>query len=76
MEFINNFEIEIVHKSFIKNGDLIIFNNKAKTVCNKDIKIGFTGLTIFGDPFKLNNEMVTRFKKNSSGALIHKNKEI
>lgn len=43
-----------VHKSDIKPGDTILCpDGNLRTVCKKDIKRNnFTGITIFGDPYK------------------------
>lgn len=40
-----------VHISTIRCGDTILHEGKIKTVCEKDIKRGFCGITIFGDSY-------------------------
>jgi hypothetical protein len=51
---------EKVHISLITSGDTIFHNNKEMTVCNKDIKRGFNGITIFGDSYRLGKVPVLR----------------
>ena len=47
------------HISMISGGDTIIHNDKVVTVCNKDIKRGFCGITIFGDSYRMGTIPVT-----------------
>lgn len=47
-----NYTIIKKHISEIGNGDAIMHNEKIMTVCNKDIKRGFHGITIFGDSYR------------------------
>ena len=49
-----------IHISLIRNGDTIIHNGVLKTVCNKDIKSGFCGITIFGDSFRMGTILVQK----------------
>ena len=51
---------EEVHVSDIKVGDRIEHQGKLMTVCRKDIKKGFMGLTIFGDSYRLGRQHVIR----------------
>lgn len=55
-----NFKIINTHISLIRSGDIIEHNGKIMTVCNKDIKYGFYGTTIFGDPYRLGNILVKK----------------
>lgn len=51
---------EMVHVSDIKVGDCIEHQGKLMTVCNKDIKRGFMGITIFGDSYRSGRAPVVR----------------
>ena len=51
---------EEVHVSDIKVGDCIEHQGRLMTVCSKDIKKGFMGLTIFGDSYRLGRQLVVR----------------
>lgn len=51
---------EEVHVSDIKAGDCIEHQGKLMTVCRKDIKKGFMGLSIFGDSYRLGRQCVIR----------------
>jgi hypothetical protein len=51
---------EEVHVSDIKVGDCIEHQGRLMTVCRKDIKKGFMGLTIFGDSYRLGRQLVVR----------------
>lgn len=56
--------IEKVHISTIKNGDMILhLDGNIRTVNNCNIKIGFLGLTIFGDSYKLGTVLVSKLIK-------------
>jgi hypothetical protein len=51
---------EEVHVSDIKVGDCIEHQGRLMTVCRKDIKKGFMGLTIFGNSYRLGRQLVVR----------------
>ena len=54
----------------IKNGDLIMCDNgDIKTVCNKDIKNGFMGITIFGDSYNLGSKPVKKITMYDGGVI-------
>ncbi|KKN51765.1 hypothetical protein LCGC14_0619420 [marine sediment metagenome] len=46
-------EVSKKHISLIRAGDTIDHCGKHRTVCTKDIKRGFCGITIFGDSYRL-----------------------
>lgn len=51
----------LVDKEDIKIGDTILCDDeKIRTVCKNNIKRGFTGLCIFGNPYKLGHEKVKK----------------
>jgi hypothetical protein len=50
-----------VHKSAIRNGDVILHNGKEMTVCGSDITNNdFMGVCIFGDSYHLGNKKVLK----------------
>ena len=56
-----NYKIVEVHKNDIKNGDMILFDGKIRTVNNKNIKYdSFVGVTLFGYSYKLGYEKVKK----------------
>jgi len=58
---LSKYKIEEVHISTIKSGDTIIFNDgKITTVCNNNIKRGFFGITLFGDPYRSGTILVKK----------------
>ena len=63
---LSKYKIIEVHISTIKNGDTIIHSdNKITTVCNKNIKTGFCGITLFGDSYKSGKTPVRKIIFNS-----------
>lgn len=53
--------IKEIHISEIKPGDTILHTDgKLRTVCKNNIKRGFSGITLFGDPYKLGIEPVKK----------------
>ena len=46
------------HISQVRAGDTVRHNGKEMTVCNKDLKRGFCGLTMFGDSYRLGTRPV------------------
>lgn len=50
----NNYTIAEVHISDIRAGDTILHSDGCiTTVCKSNIKKGFAGITLFGDPYRL-----------------------
>ncbi|MEB0262888.1 hypothetical protein [Mucilaginibacter sp. 10I4] len=49
----NNYIIKEVHLSEIRAGDTILHDGEIRTVGKENIKKGFTGITLFGDPYRL-----------------------
>ena len=45
------YKIQLVHKDNVLAGDAIEHNGKIMTVCHCDFRVGFMGLTIFGDSY-------------------------
>ena len=61
---LSKYKIVEVHISTIKNGDTILHtDNKISTVCNKNIKTGFCGITIFGDSYRMGTQLVKKIIK-------------
>ena len=58
----NNFNVEEVHISQIRVGDIILHNNgETETVCRKHLKRdSFMGHTLFGNSYKLGRTLVKR----------------
>ena len=46
------------HISEVRPGDTIVHMGVMRTVCKKDIRRGFMGLTIFGDSYRMGNVLV------------------
>lgn len=63
---------ETVSTSDIVSGDTVVINGEMKTVSSRDIKNGFMGTTIFGDPFVLQGRKIERvlFTKWFQGKII------
>lgn len=58
---LSKYKIEEVHISTIKSGDTILHtDNKITTVCNNNIKIGFCGITLFGDSYRSGTILVKK----------------
>jgi len=56
-----SYEIILTDKEEIKSGDTILCEDgNIRTVCNNNIKRGFTGICIFGDPYRLGLEKVKK----------------
>lgn len=56
-----SYEVQLVDKIDIKIGDIILCEDeKIRTVCRNNITRGFTGLCIFGNPYRLGLEKVKR----------------
>ena len=53
-------KIEKIHISVLMPGDTILHDGKERTVCKKDLKRGFCGLTVFGDSYRLGTMPVQR----------------
>jgi hypothetical protein len=56
----NDMTTEKVHISRIRSGDTIFHNNKARTVCNSNIKRNECGISIFGDSYRAGTLPVLR----------------
>lgn len=58
----NNFNIEEVHISQIRVGDVVLHdNNETETVCRKYLKYdSFMGIALFGSSYKLGRTLVKR----------------
>jgi len=53
--------LEDVHISKIKAGDLVVHEGVLKTVCSKDIRTGgFLGTTLWGDSYRAGTLLVKR----------------
>lgn len=52
--------IKNVHISTIRAGDTVIHQDKLMTVCNKDLKSGFMGITLFGDAYVSGRKLVQK----------------
>jgi putative protein kinase ArgK-like GTPase of G3E family len=63
-----NSKIVATHISYIRAGDTVEHNGKIMTVCNSDIKSGFSGITLFGDSYRLGQTPVKKvvFIKSSA----------
>ena len=58
---LSKYKTQDVHISNIKSGDTILhIDGHIRTVCNNNIKRGFTGITLFGDPYKLGTQLGTK----------------
>lgn len=56
-----SYDIQLTDKENIKIGDTILCNDgNIRTVCRNNITRGFTGLCIFGDPYRLGLEKVKK----------------
>ena len=70
------YKIKEVHKSDIKPGNTILCSDgNLRTVCKEDIKRNnFTGITIFGDPYKLGYQPVKKalIEKNGNSDLLER----
>ena len=42
--------IKLVHISYLKDGDTVLYMGVKRTVCTSEVKEGFTGWTYRGDP--------------------------
>lgn len=56
--------IEKINIASLMAGDTICHNNKEMTVCKKDIRRGFCGLTVFGDSYRLGTIPILRVLKS------------
>ena len=55
------YDIVLTDKEEIKSGDTILCEDgEIRTVCNSNITIGFTGMCIFGNSYKLGYEKVKK----------------
>ncbi len=58
---LSKYQTQDVHISTIKKGDTILHvDGHIRTVCNNNIKTGFMGTTLFGEPYKLGTQLVTK----------------
>ena len=58
---LSKYKIIEVHISTIKGGATILHtDNKITTVCNNNIKRGFCGITLFGDPYRSGTILVKK----------------
>lgn len=56
-----SYDIVLTDKEEIKAGDIIMCEDgNIRTVCRNNITTGFTGLCIFGDPYRLGLEKVKK----------------
>nr|WP_024835442.1 hypothetical protein [Clostridium sp. 12(A)] len=56
-----SYDIQLTDKEDIRIGDTILCNDgNIRTVCRNNITRGFTGLCIFGDPYRLGYEKVKK----------------
>jgi hypothetical protein len=69
------YETKPTHISFIQPGDTIIHNNAITTVCRKDITMGFCGLCLFGDSYRLGTKLVLRLNILRGLGLRHRREE-
>lgn len=55
------YKIQLVHINTIKVGDTIICEDgQMRTVGKNNIKSGFTGITLFGNPYHLGHKKVKK----------------
>lgn len=57
---ITKYKTKKVHISTIKHGDTILHVDGIRTVSNNNIKRGFTGITLFGDSYRLGTQLVDK----------------
>jgi hypothetical protein len=56
-----NYRIKEVHISEIKSGDTILHvDGHIRTVSSSNIKRGFSGITLFGDPYIMGRKLVKK----------------
>jgi len=66
------YKIQQVHKDNVFAGDSIEHNGKIMTVSNCDFRVGFMGLTIFGDSYCLGRKQVKKvIIKNADIKRLH-----
>jgi len=57
-------ETKKVHISTIKHGDTILHvDGNIRTVSNSNIKRGFCGITLFGDSYRMETQLVEKIIK-------------
>ena len=55
------FEVQPTHIKNIRTGDMVYHNGKLQTVSPNDLRsTEFMGLTLFGDCYKLGNQLVNK----------------
>ena len=60
---VNIEKFDLVNVSEIVAGDTILHTDgMLRTVCKKDIKTGFMGVTLFGDSYRLGTILVKRIQ--------------
>jgi hypothetical protein len=56
-----SYDIQLTNKEDIKIGDTILCDDgKIRTVCRNNVTHGFTGLCLFGNPYRLGLEKVKK----------------
>jgi len=53
-------KMEEININVLMPGDTIFHDNKEMTVCKKDLKRGFCGITVFGDSYRMGTIPVLR----------------